>query len=126
MISRKYMPILGAALFFLFLLVACGGDGDELQANAGDDFSVAVGESPTFDGCASNGDIANYRWVIVEAPSSMQDDVGKPLKEFATECSFTLEAAMISKELGSWVVELTVSDNAGNASDDAVSLEVAE
>ena len=110
-------------MLFLLLFAACGGDGD-LQANAGEDFSVTVGESPTFDGCASDGDITNFQWVIVEASSGMPGDVDKPIREVDSECSFTLEAAMIADEVGNWVVELTVSDADGNTSADTVSVEV--
>ena len=84
----------------------------------------AVGESPTFDGCRSNGDIVNYQWMIAEAPGAMEGDAGKLIREFDSDCSFTLEAAMIAQETGSWVIELTVSDSDGNTSDDTVAIDV--
>ncbi len=104
-------------------LAACGGD-DDVKADAGSDISVAVGESPVFDGCASSGAISNYQWMISEAPASMEKDVGKLIREFDTECSFTLEAAMIAEEAGDWVVELTVSDDGGSTSADTVGVAV--
>ncbi len=107
----------------LVLAAACGGD-DDLAADAGDDFAVVVGESPTFDGCGSSGDIVNYQWVIRGTPSDMSDDVDKPLREIDDQCSFTLDAAMLIDEVGVWTIELTVSDAEGNTSSDTVTVEV--
>lgn len=107
----------------LVLAAACGGD-DDLAADAGDDFAVVVGESPTFDGCGSSGDIVNYQWVIRGTPSDMADDVDKPLREVDDQCSFTLDAAMLIDEVGEWTIELTVSDAEGNTSSDTVTVEV--
>jgi hypothetical protein len=112
-----------AAVAVVALLGACGGD-DELAADAGEDFSVAVGESPTFDGCGSSGEIVNYRWKILEAPPTMADDAGKVIEEVDPDCSFTLDAAMIAEEEGSWVIELTVTDAGGATSTDTVAVEV--
>lgn len=107
----------------LVVAAACGGD-DDLGADAGDDFTVAVGESPTFDGCGSSGDIVNYQWVIRGTPSDMAEDVDKPLREVDDQCSFTLDAAMLIDEVGEWTIELTVSDAEGNTSSDTVTVEV--
>ena len=118
---------LTASLACLGLVVAgCGDDDDTLEADAGDDFSVTVGEAPDFDGCGSSGDIVNYEWVIIEAPSSMTDDVGKPLREVDDQCSFTLESAMVVDEVGGWVIELTVTDAGGASSTDSVQVDVVE
>lgn len=113
-----------AVLAAVLVIGACGSDGDPV-ADAGDDFSIAVGQSPTFDGCGSDGDIDNYRWVIIEAPSLMEDDANKPLRDIDSACTFTLEAAMEVQEIGTWVIELTVSDAAGATSSDRVTVEVA-
>lgn len=86
--------------------VACGST---LSADAGEDFSVNVGESPVFDGCASAGDDLQYSWAIVAAPSDMADDVGKVLREPSSECSFTLESDMEVADTGRWEIELTVT-----------------
>lgn len=107
-------------MFLPLVMVACGGS--DLSADAGQDFSVSVGESPNFDGCGSSGDIANYAWAILEAPGKMADDVGKPLREFDSICSFDLEAAMIADEVGTWVIELTVTDSDGSTKTDTVSV----
>ena len=123
MTLRRCTALAAGILLVLVVLVACGGD-DGLKADAGSDVSVAVAESPTFDGCGSNGNISNYQWAIVEAPTDMQKDLGKLIREFETECSFMLEAAMIAEEAGTWVVELTVSDDAGKTSADTVSVQV--
>jgi hypothetical protein len=106
------------------LLAACGGSSAPLQANAGTDFSVTIGESPTFDGCASTGEIANYKWTIVSAPDAMSDDAGKVIREVDANCSFTLGAAMGVDEVGPWVIELEVRDADGNTSTDQVQVEV--
>jgi hypothetical protein len=108
----------------LGLLAACGGSSAPLQANAGTDFSVNIGESPTFDGCASTGEVANYKWTIVSAPDKMSDDAGKVIREVDANCSFTLGAAMGVDEVGPWVIELEVRDAGGNTNTDQVQVEV--
>ena len=108
----------------MLLIGACADSDEALNANAGDDFSIVVGQSPTFDGCRSGGDVANYQWVIIEAPDLMDGDSGKVIREIEASCSFTLEAAMEIQEVGTWVLELTVNDAAGNTSVDTVSVEV--
>ena len=114
------------ALLGAMLLVGACGNGSELRAEAGADLSIRVGESPTFDGCGSDGQIQNYRWVIIEAPDLMAGDAEKVIREIESSCSFTLDATMEIQEVGTWVVELTVSDSDGNTSDDTVSLEVVQ
>lgn len=103
--------------------VGCGTS-DSLEADAGPDFDVAVGESPTFDGCGSSGDIVNYQWVIRGAPPDMADDEGKDIREAESACSFTLEASMLADEVGAWTIELTVSDADGNDATDEVVVNV--
>ena len=89
-------------------LAACGDGG--LSADAGDDFEVAIGEPPVFDGCESSGDNLIYTWTIVEAPADMADDTGKVIRESISDCSFTLESDMEVADLGTWVIELSVTD----------------
>jgi len=102
-------------------MIAAGcGSGSDVQADAGNDFSIAVGESPQFDGCGSEGDIASYQWTIREAPSGMADDVDKVLRELGGDCSFDLGTAMIVDEVGDWSIELEVNDLEGNSSNDTV------
>ena len=113
------------ALLGAMLLVGACGNGSELRADAGADLSIRVGESPTFDGCGSDGQIQNYRWVIIEAPDLMAGDADKVIREIESSCSFTLDATMEIQEIGTWIVELTVSDSDGNTSADTVRLEVA-
>lgn len=109
---------------FLFLLlvlmslalVACDSedeesdtdDSAELTANAGEDFMVTVGDAPIFDACESTGDIDNFKWTILSAPEPVADDAGKVIREVETNCSFTLEDAMVLEEAGEWVIELEV------------------
>ena len=101
---------IAAALAVLtFVMAGCGGD-EELAADAGDDFQVAVGDSPRFDGCGSTGSIDTYSWVITVAPEAMKLD--------DTECAFELEAAMGLVEVGTWVIELTVADGETVSTDD--------
>ena len=54
----------------------------------------------------------------------MEGDAGKVIRDIELSCSFTLEAAMEVQEIGTWVVELTVSDAAGATSTDSVDIEV--
>jgi hypothetical protein len=113
-----------AILVSMFVLVAaCGGD-DDLLADAGSDLDTPVGVSPTFDGCSSEGDIVNFAWSIVEAPESMQSDIGKSIRDESGDCSFELESAMLAEEVGDWVVELVVTDSSGNTSADRVEIRV--
>ncbi len=112
-----------AALLALLLVAGACGDSNDLKADAGEDFSISVGESPQFDGCGSDGDIQNYRWVIVAAPDIMDGDAGKVIRETEPDCAFTLEAAMEVQEVGSWTVELTVTDGT-DSSVDSVTVEV--
>jgi len=115
------------AAFVVAALVAasCGGS-DELNADAGSDFRVAVGEAPSFDGCGSSGDIVNYQWVLRSTPSNMTDDLDKPVREFDDSCSFTLDDTMLTEEVGMWEIELIVNDADGNTAVDSVSIEVFE
>ncbi len=114
-------------LAVILVMAACGDSGnDDLKADAGSDISISVGESPSFDGCDSQGDIQNYRWVILAAPDIMEGDAGKVIREVDSACSFTLEAAMEAQEVGMWTVELTVTDDAGGTSADTVTVDVGE
>ena len=124
---RMWLPYMILVAAAVIVVVIANGlfDGNEgLKADAGDDFSVAVGASPKFDGCASEGDIVNYRWVILQAPAGKADDVGKPLKEISAACAFSGENAMLIDEIGSWVIELTVADADGACSSDRLQVEV--
>jgi hypothetical protein len=107
----------------LGIVVSCGG-GPSPQANAGQDFTVIVGTEPTFDGCASSGDIVNYRWTILEAPDTMPGDAGKTIREVDSNCSFTLDANMGVDEVGQWVIELEVTDSEGQTDVDTVTVTV--
>lgn len=118
------MSIRGAGLVLVVVLSACGGS-DELAADAGADFDVAVGEAPTFNACGSTGSISSYSWVIAEAPEAMADDAGKPLRLDHSECSFQLENAMGLSEVGTWVIELTVADDDATSTDQ-VAVEVSD
>lgn len=107
-------------------LVACGGEEESLTANAGEDFEIQVGDSPTFDGCASTGEIDNYKWTILEAPPAMAEDSGKVIREVDANCSFKLDAAMGLKEMGAWVIQLEVSGYEGQTATDQVTVTVNE
>ena len=115
---------LGLILAAGFALAACGGEAS-LSADAGLDFSVAVGEMPVFDGCGSEGNITNFEWIIVEAPETAPADSPKEIREFEENCEFTLEAAMILEDVGLWTIELTVTDGTAEQTDQ-VMVEVTE
>ncbi len=103
-----------AAAVLPLALTACGGGP---SANAGDDFSVELGEAPVFDGCGSSGDGLSYTWTIVEAPADMTDDVGKVLRQSIGDCSFTLESSMEVADVGSWTIELLATDGVTESTD---------
>lgn len=110
-----------------FGLVACDDSGDNdsdsngesapLTADAGEDFTVTVGEEPSFDACESTGDIENYAWTILSAPETVAEDEGKVIREVEPNCSFTLEDPMVVQEVGEWVVELEVQSGDETATD---------
>ena len=113
-----------ALLIGIAILATLAGCGGGLKADAGADFSVAVGESPKFDGCASAGSIVNYKWTIVTAPSAMAKDAGKVLREVDPNCSFVLESQMTLQEAGEWVIQLEVRDANGNTATDTVTVTI--
>jgi len=113
------------ALFWL-MLAAAACQSDSLTANAGQDFTVSVDSAPAFDGCASTGEIVNYKWIISGAPSAMISDVGKVIRAVDVNCSFTLEANMGLDEVGEWVIDLEVRDPAGNTATDSVVVTVVQ
>jgi len=115
--------VLGACI--ALLAAACGDDADSLTADAGPDFTIAVGAVPSFDGCDSAGDITNYKWVVRSAPPNMASDVGKVLREVFNECSFSLVNSMVTDEVGEWTIELVVTDAEGNSRTDSVLVAVA-
>ena len=108
-----------------FLAAGCSG-GDALTADAGEDFTVGVGDVPSFDGCGSSGEVANYQWTILEAPADMASDAGKVLRGVLSDCSFSLENSMVTDEVGSWTIELIVTDADGNSSSDTVRVDISE
>ena len=112
------------ALLVIASIAAACGDDSTLAADAGTDFSITVGDAPEFDGCDSTGDIDNYAWQIVEAPPDMADDTGKFLRETSTDCSFVLESTMVVADVGTWVIELTVTDDSGDTAVDRVTVTV--
>ena len=120
--SRLGLIVVALAAFGL-LAAACGGSA-ELEADAGADFQVEIGETPTFDGCESSGDIDNYEWVITDAPEAVADDVDKALRDTMDDCTFTVESAMLAEEAGEWTIELTVTDSDGAESSDEVTVTV--
>jgi hypothetical protein len=119
----KSLVRVGMILSVPYGLIACQGS-TPLQANTGEDFTVKVGEPPTFDGCASTGEIVNYQWTIISAPEKMAGDASKVIREIDRNCSFTLEAEMGVDEVGQWVIELEVRDGSGNTNTDTVQVEV--
>jgi len=112
----------GLALASGLVFAACGSSADvsSVNSNAGDDFEVAVGVAPVFDGCDSTGEIDNYEWTIVSAPSTQADADGKALRTEMSSCSFELENAMIISDVGEWTIELVVSSGDEEASDEVV------
>jgi hypothetical protein len=116
-------------LLVAFVSVACDDEGTASEApaaDAGANFAIAVGERPRFDGCASSGEIENYKWTILSAPETMSEDTGKVIREREPECAFRLDAQMGVDEIGTWQIQLEVSDAAGNVDTDTVTVTVTE
>jgi hypothetical protein len=120
--SRLTLFLIAMALF----VSACTGGTDPLTANAGNDFSTKTSERPRFDGCASTGNIVNYKWTILSAPEKMRADAGKVIREIEPNCAFTLDAEMEVDEVGLWEIQLEVRDGEGNMSVDTVIVTVVE
>ena len=112
--SATHVRLAAAALVLPAAVAACGGG---LSADAGDDFTVILGEAPVFDGCDSSGDLISYTWTIVEAPADMSEDVGKVLRQSIGECSFTLESNMEVADVGEWTIELLATDGVTESTD---------
>lgn len=100
------------------LMIAGCGDNGGPTADAGADFSVSVGDVPSFDGCASTGDIENYQWTIVRGPD--EADAGKLLRETMSDCAFELESSMVIDDVGEWTIELSVTDGSASSTDQVV------
>ena len=113
------MKRVGVLLFaFALVATACGGssdDGGSLAADAGEDFTIAIGDMPQFNGCSSTGEITNFEWNIIDAPTD--DGAPQMIREVDPNCGFVLESAMVADDVGEWVIELTVTDGSSSASD---------
>ena len=123
MVYKKVSHIVFCFGCLILVLAACQS-GPALQADAGEDFVVPVGERPSFDGCASTGNIVNYKWTILEAPDTMPEDAGKIVREIEQNCAFTLGTEMVIEEAGEWVITLEVRDANNNTSTDTVTVQV--
>lgn len=121
MSSQRLVKIFMLAIGLL--LVGCVAD-QVLKADAGPDFTLSIGESPTFNGCASAGNITNFQWKILEAPEAMAEDNGKVIKEMYADCAYTLETEMGFEEMGIWIIELEVTDDQGATAVDTVAIDV--
>jgi hypothetical protein len=119
--NSRWNSGLGLVLLVASVAASCGGD--SLRADAGDDFAVAVGESPEFDGCDSVGDIKQYEWIIRQAPAS-GGDVSDMTLSATGGCSHVVDPMTID-DIGSWTIELIVTDDQGNTSSDEVVVSVA-
>lgn len=117
--SKTYLVML---VIVGLALGAC--DGGSLNADAGPDVRVSVGEQVQFDGSGSTGDIVNCRWTVLEPPDKMAQDVGKVIRDSAFDCAFTLDEEMARQYIGKWLVELEVMDSAGNTDTDTMTIEV--
>ncbi len=118
--KSRWTSGLGLLLLVAFVAASCGGD--SLRADAGDDFAVAIGESPEFDGCASVGDIEQYEWIIRQAPAS-GGDVSDMTLSATGSCSHVVDPMTID-DMGTWTIELIVTNDQGTAATDEVMVSV--
>jgi hypothetical protein len=109
-------------------LVACAGEegSPALKADAGQDFALKIGETPRFNACASEGEIENYQWSVVQAPASKAEDANKLIRELESNCEFSLEDAMVIEEVGEWVIQLEVRAKDGSTATDTVTITVSQ
>ena len=107
MSGRTCAAVVSAALL-TFAVAGCGDD--SLKADAGADFSVAVGTAPEFDGCDSSGNIVNYSWSIRETPSKMAEDVGKAIRAEDLSTLVIVVSGDIQPEARARVMKLGVLD----------------
>ena len=119
MANRIYLATL---MIVGLALGACGGG--SLNADAGSDMRVSVGEQIRFDASRSTGDIVNCKWTVLEPPEEMAQDVGKIIRDSAFDCAFTLDEEMARQYIGEWLIELEVTDGAGNTETDTMTVEV--
>ena len=111
-------------IYVVMALVLVGCSGISLEADAGPDFSVAVGESPEFNGCDSAGDIQRYEWTITDAPAASTSAIGMTLSADGG-CSHIVDSMDVD-DLGVWTIELVVTDSEGTSATDQVMISVTQ
>lgn len=113
------IPVYLWACVFLFLLAACSLVEDVPPvAHAGDDQkAVKLGAPIVLDASKSReidgGSIVEYRWTIIGVPKGKESELNKvlaTLKEARTQIQLPSDEGA----LGTWTLELRVTDNSGN------------
>jgi hypothetical protein len=99
--------------------------GDALTA-AADDVTLQQGEALVLDASKSVGDIQDYKWTIVQAPSGADSVVGQVIGE-GSSGNLSLNPDDYTKYFpaaGDYTIRLTVMDAQGTASDDDFTISV--
>ena len=99
--------------------------GDALTA-AADDMTLQQGEALVLDASKSVGDIQDYKWTIVQAPSGATAVVGQVIGE-GSSGNLSLNPDDYSKYFpaaGDYTIRLTVMDTKGSASNDDFTISV--
>jgi hypothetical protein len=99
---------------------------DEALAAAADDVTLQQGEALVLDASKSVGDIQDYKWTIVQAPSSAASVVGQVIGE-GSSGNLSLNPDDYTKYFpasGDYTIRLTVMDAKGTASNDDFTISV--
>jgi hypothetical protein len=91
-----------------------------------DDVTIQQGEALVLDATSSAGNIQNYKWTIMKAPTGAESTVGQVIQE-GSNGNVSIEPADYAKYFptaGTYTVRLTVTDAAGKTSDDDFTVDV--
>jgi hypothetical protein len=91
-----------------------------------DDVTLQQGEALILDATQSAGNVADYKWTIVDAPAGAESVKGQVIRE-GSSGNVSLEPADYAQYFptaGSYTVQLTVTDNAGQSSNTNFTIDV--